>query len=64
VSLDELTFRRICEQLERELHRCLAPEEVTALRLAQQASPGPVLVERRKTDVDAEGAADRRTPPE
>lgn len=40
----------MCEQLERELHRSLTPEETSALRLAHEASPVPVLVERRPGD--------------
>jgi hypothetical protein len=61
---DDRTFRRVCAQLQRELHRDLTPEEMSALRLAQPVTLVPVLVERRKADTDNKGAADRRTPVE
>ena len=62
LPFDEVTFRRLCQQLERELHRDLTPDEVKALWLVQEVNPIPVLVERRKDDTDTLAAADRRSP--
>ena len=45
MTYDEGTFRRLCERLERELHRRLSPDEVTALRLAEPLAPAPESTE-------------------